>query len=86
LTEQQKGNKMAEGTISKWGNSLALRIPQAIAEQLGVKENSSVYLTVKDNCLCIERDPSLEELAAMITDKNRQDLVDFGPDVGKEIV
>jgi antitoxin MazE len=77
---------MAEGTISKWGNSLALRIPQAIAEQLGVKENSSVYLTVKDNILCIERDYSLEELAAMITDENRQDLVDFGPDVGKEVV
>lgn len=77
---------MAEGTISKWGNSLAIRIPQAIAEQLGVKENSSVYLTVKNECLVIEKDYSLEELAAMITDENRQELEDFGPDVGKEVI
>lgn len=75
---------MAEGTISKWGNSLAVRIPQGIATKLGIKENSSVYLTIKDNCLLIEKDNSLEELAAMITDENRQELVDFGPDVGKE--
>lgn len=77
---------MAEGTISKWGNSLALRIPQAIAVQLGVKENSSVYLTVKNDCLFIEKDHTLEELAAMITDENRQELVDFGLDVGKEVI
>jgi antitoxin MazE len=77
---------MAEGTISKWGNSLALRIPQAIAEQLGVKENSSVYLTVKNDCLYIEKDYSLEELAAMITDENRHELQDFGPDVGEEVI
>jgi len=77
---------MAEVKISKWGNSLALRIPQAIAEQLGVKENSSVYLTVKNDTLCIEKDYTLEELAAMITDENRQDLVDFGQDVGKEVI
>jgi len=77
---------MAEGTISKWGNSLAVRIPQGIAAELGIKENSSVYLTVKDNCLFIEKDYTLEELAAMITDENRQELVDFGPEIGKEIV
>lgn len=75
---------MAEGTISKWGNSLALRIPQAIAAKMGIKENSNVYLTIKDDCLCIEKDYSLEELAAMINDENRQELVDFGPEVGKE--
>ena len=77
---------MAEGTISKWGNSLALRIPHAIAEQLGVKENTSVYLTIKNDCLVIEKDYSLKELAAMITEENRQDLEDFGPDVGREVI
>jgi antitoxin MazE len=85
-SEQQEGGKMAEGTISKWGNSLALRIPQTIAAELGIKENSSVYLTVKNDCLYIEKDYTLEELAAMITDENRQELEDFGPDVGKEVI
>ena len=75
---------MTESTVSKWGNSLAIRIPQSIANQMGIQENSSVYLTFKDNCLCIEKNYSLEELVAMITDENRQDLLDFGPDMGKE--
>jgi len=77
---------MAKGKISKWGNSLALRIPRSVAEELGIKENSSVYLTVNEGSLCVEKEPSLEELAAMITDENRQELVDFGPAVGKEEV
>jgi antitoxin MazE len=77
---------MAKGKISKWGNSLALRIPQSLAEEMGIRENSSVYLAVHEGSLCVEKEATLEELAALITDENRQELVDFGPAVGNEEV
>jgi len=77
---------MVVGTISKWGNSLALRIPQSIAAELGVNENSSVSLKIQGDCLCIEREQSLEEMLSTFTEDQRHELVDFGPPVGKEII
>ncbi len=76
---------MAEGTISKWGNSLALRIPQAIAEQLGVKENSSVYLTIEDNRLYIKKQLTLEEMLETVNPDNvHRELIDHSIPRGKE--
>ena len=34
--------------IGKWGGSLAVRIPKAIAEQCGVSEGSSMAMDVQD--------------------------------------
>lgn len=73
-------------TISKWGNSLALRIPQSIAAELGVTENSSVSLKIEGDCLCVERELTLEEMLATYTEDQRHELVDFGPPVGKEMI
>jgi antitoxin MazE len=76
---------MAEGTISKWGNSLALRIPQALAEQLGVKENSSVYLTIEDNRLYIKKQLTLEEMLETVNPDNvHRELIDDSIPRGKE--
>ena len=35
--------------ISKWGSSLAVRIPKAIAEEWGVKEGTAIELSRDDN-------------------------------------
>lgn len=32
--------------ISKWGNSLAVRLPQALVKQLGVEEGSTLHAEV----------------------------------------
>lgn len=43
--------------VSKWGNSLAIRLPKAIVELLGLKEGDEVEITVRDDrTLGIERD------------------------------
>ena len=73
-------------TVTKWGNSLALRIPQSLAAELGVVENSSVSIKLEGDRLYIQRELSLEEMVSMITDENRHKLIEFGPAVGKEIV
>lgn len=43
-----------ETTIKAWGNSLAIRIPAKVAEELGVEENSPVRLELRGNVITIE--------------------------------
>ena len=77
---------MTSATIAKWGNSLALRIPQSFAAQLGVKENSSVSLELIGDRLIIKRGQTLDEMLANVTDENKHQLIDFGTPQGKEII
>ena len=77
---------MIKATVTKWGNSLALRIPRSIAAQLGVRENSNVSLELEGDRLIIRRDQTLDEMLAMVTDENRHQLIDFGAPRGKEII
>lgn len=72
--------------IKKWGNSLAVRIPQAFASQIGVEENSNVSIEVLDDRLIIKRRHTLDEILANITDENKHQLIDYGEPQGKEII
>lgn len=75
--------------VQRWGNSLALRIPKALADEAGLKDDSPVHLTLRDKQLVIEalvQEPlSLDILLAQITAENLHREVDTGPAVGGEI-
>jgi antitoxin MazE len=74
--------------VAKWGNSLAVRIPKAVAEQARLKEGDAVSIEVVDGHIELrsaERIPTLEELVTQITPENRHGEIDWGPAVGKEI-
>jgi antitoxin MazE len=60
-------------TISKWGNSLGLRIPRGLAEDAGLAEGSVVELRVEDGRLVAEpmAIEELDALLARVTPKNR---------------
>jgi len=77
---------MILATLTKWGNSLALRIPQTIAAQLGVHENSNVSLELEGDRLVITRGQTLEEMLAQVTDENKHKLVELGAPRGKEMI
>jgi antitoxin MazE len=78
-----------ETRVQKWGNSLALRIPKALADEVGLKNNVPVQLSLQDKKLIIELTiPStfdLDEMLARVTDQNLHSEVDTGPAVGVEI-
>lgn len=78
-----------ETRIRKWGNSLALRIPQTLARQLDLAPDSQVRLTIRDKGLAVQpmrRPPvRLEALLESVTDSNRHEEVDTGPPRGREI-
>jgi antitoxin MazE len=75
--------------IQRWGNSLGLRIPRALAADVGVKAGAEVEVSVRDGELVVK--PArraryrLEELVRKITAKNLHREVDTGNPVGREV-
>lgn len=53
--------------VSKWGNSLAIRIPASVAEALKLKEGDDIEVVVADTRMfAIRRQSSRDELLAQI--------------------
>ncbi|MGV1014791.1 MAG: AbrB/MazE/SpoVT family DNA-binding domain-containing protein [Methyloceanibacter sp.] len=80
--------------LAKWGNSLGLRLPKVTAEEVGLKEGDVVDVLVEGSELRLRRQGrtrlySLEEMLAemdRLGPENRPKFIDFGPDVGAEII
>ncbi|MEN8149865.1 MAG: AbrB/MazE/SpoVT family DNA-binding domain-containing protein [Planctomycetota bacterium] len=75
--------------VRKWGNSLGIRIPKAIAEMLSISDGSELELEVRDGVLLLtpRRDdrPDLADLVARIRPGNRHDEIDTGRPRGREV-
>jgi antitoxin MazE len=74
--------------IKKWGNSLALRIPKALAIEANVESGSTVDLSLSNGELKIkpieDQEYTLEELLSGITADNIHYEVSTGIPQGKE--
>ncbi len=73
--------------ISKWGNSLAVRLPKPFADELGLGEGTEVELTLREGRLILvaaSREYALEELVDGITVENRHQESDWGRPRGRE--
>ena len=78
-----------QSKVSKWGHSLAVRLPKAVVAQLGFKQDGAVSLEIRDGQLLIrpvgeEKVYSLDELVAGITSENCHAEVDWGHALGAE--
>lgn len=60
--------------IVRWGNSLGLRIPKSFAEEVKVREGSTVDLGLERGRLVVRgiegEQPTLDELLAEVTEDN----------------
>ncbi len=73
--------------ISKWGNSLGLRLPKSVAQEAKIDEGDKVEVSVKNGAIVIRpscRTYSLHELVSKITPANRHNEDPWGPPVGRE--
>lgn len=53
--------------VSKWGNSLAVRLPAAVVKALELKEGDEIEINVKDSrSFEVERDPRRVEALEII--------------------
>jgi antitoxin MazE len=74
--------------IAKWGNSLGLRLPKAVAREARIDEGDIVDVSVENGAVVIRASRpsySLEQLVARITARNRHDESDWGTPVGHEV-
>jgi antitoxin MazE len=76
-------------TIGKWGNSLAVRIPQNLAKEIHLAEGAEIDLGIVDGTLVIKprsrKHYSLDELIKGITPENLHTEIESGTAVGNEI-
>ena len=74
--------------VAKWGNSLAVRIPHAVAQELQLRSGETVNLTPRDGQIVIapirEQRYRLAELLKAVTLHNRHDGGSSGAAVGNE--
>jgi antitoxin MazE len=75
--------------VSKWGNSLGVRVPKDVAAKLGLTDGSRVDISVEGDRLVITTGRpvyTLEELLAGMTPDAMRGAFDWGPDAGRESV
>lgn len=73
--------------IQRWGNSLAVRIPKAFADDLAVEASSEVELITRQGRLILSPVPSIPSLADLldaITDDMLHDEIETGDPIGVE--
>ena len=71
--------------ISKWGTSLAIRIPKPIAEQWGVREGSAIEIVSRGNQVVLRKKSySLDDMLANVTPGNLHSELDTSPALGNE--
>ena len=74
--------------VQKWGNSLALRIPKSFADEVGLRKETFVELSLADGKLVItpvtRPELTLKQLLAKVTEENLHREVDTGSAVGNE--
>jgi antitoxin MazE len=75
--------------LTKWGNSLGLRVPRDIAARMGLTEGARVDVEASDDGRIIitrsRRRFTLDELLAEMTPEREHELEDDGP-TGSEIL
>ncbi|MBD2189085.1 AbrB/MazE/SpoVT family DNA-binding domain-containing protein [Pseudanabaena mucicola] len=75
--------------ISKWGNSLAIRIPQAIAEQAQIQAGSEINIDIIDGKIVLtpyrRKKYMLDELLDGMTSENLHAEISTGIPVGNEV-
>jgi len=78
-----------ESHVRKWGNSLALRIPKALAVEAGISDGSRVEVELEDGSLSVRvvktEGHSLDDLLAGVTPQNRHSEIETGHSVGREV-
>jgi antitoxin MazE len=78
--------------IARWGNSLAVRLPKGIAEDLGLTEGQPVDIAVDNGAVSLRPRRGQVRLSELIAEARRlgpaarPEIVDWGPDVGAEII
>jgi antitoxin MazE len=74
--------------VQKSGNSLGINIPKIYANKAGITKGSKVSFDFKNGAIMIlpYKEETLEDLLKDYNIENRHESVDWGDDLGREII
>ena len=79
--------------VATWGNSLAVRLPKETVDRLALKAGQSLEIASEEGRVVLSpirgHIPTLLEMCAemrRLGPENEPETVDWGPDVGSEII
>lgn len=73
--------------ITRWGNSLGIRLPVFVAQSLGLSAGDRVEVTLENRHILITPlKPALRDLVKSIPPDVQGGETDWGDDVGEEII
>ena len=77
-------------TVSRWGNSLAIRIPSHVAQKAELTEGDALQVSVDRRgrvvLESVRKELDFGALYRLITPENRHEEVRTGPELGNESV
>ena len=71
--------------VTRWGNSLAIRLPKNIAAELDLRAESEVSLHVENGRIVITPSRPKYDLKSLVAD-NLHGETEWGPAAGKEVL
>jgi antitoxin MazE len=75
--------------LTRWGNSLGMRIPKDLAARLGLAEGAQVEVEAEGDRLVVSAARPryrLEDLISDLDHDSLRDAFDWGPDQGRETI
>lgn len=82
------GAAAMKARVQKWGNSLGIRIPKVLAQEVALETDSEVDLSTQDGTIVIspvmQKTVSLRRLLSKVTDENIHGEISTGKVEGKE--
>lgn len=75
-------------TLKKWGNSIGLVLPAALAKEARLSSGTKVEIDLADESLVVRKAANqsrIEALCAEITPENLHSESDWGTPLGKEV-
>ena len=78
---------MIEQKIGMWGNSLGIRLPKTITEQVDLQEGEIVCISIEGNNIILSPARpkySLDDLLKDATPEMQHDELDWGQAIGEE--
>ena len=78
-------------SLQKWGNGTGVRIPKKVVVAAKLKINQPLEVTIKGKSIVLtpvdkDKDFTLEKMLEGVTPKNINSEVEWGPDIGAEII
>ncbi len=74
--------------IVRWGNSMAVRLPQVVLHAAGLQEGDTLVFSARNGELAakpVKKGRALKDLVARITPETLHEEVEWGSPEGKEV-